>query len=198
MPEIENYQKEKLTIDLGWANVFALILLVPVILVFVLPYYLVWESQFSAQNLKHLFSDLSAGNAMAETAIAFGAVLMGLVIHELIHGIIWAIFAKSGFKAIKFGIFWKTITPYCHCKKPLMVYEYILGAIMPAIVLGIIPAILAIVVGNIKILSFGAFFTMAAAGDFLIIHQLRNEKKGDMVLDHPSEAGCYVYRKVNN
>jgi len=196
MTDIENCQKEKLTIDLGWANVFSLLLLFPLFIVFVLPYYLFWEEQFTRVNLKLVFSNLSASTAIGETAIVFGAMLLGLVIHELIHGVVWACFAKSGFKSKKFGVFWKTITPYCHCKEPLKVYEYILGAVMPAIVIGIIPALIAIAIGNFQLLLFGAFFTMAAAGDFLIIHLLRNEKKEDMILDHPSEAGCYVYRKI--
>ena len=87
------------------------------------------------------------------------------------------------------------LTPYCHCKEPLMVKHYILGAIMPAFVLGIIPAIIAIIIGNFGLLLFGSFFTLAAIGDFMVIYILRNEKKDDFVLDHPSEAGCYIFRK---
>jgi hypothetical protein len=37
---------------------------------------------------------------------------------------------------------------------------------------------------------------MAALGDFLIINLLRKENKSDLVQDHPSEAGCYLYRKI--
>ena len=33
-------------------------------------------------------------------------------------------------------------------------------------------------------------------GDFLIINLLRKENKDDFVEDHPSEAGCYIYRKI--
>jgi len=37
---------------------------------------------------------------------------------------------------------------------------------------------------------------VVAAGDFLIINLLRKENKDDFVEDHPSEAGCYIYRKI--
>jgi hypothetical protein len=67
---------------------------------------------------------------------------------------------------------------------------------MPAIILGIIPSLAAIILGNPGLLVFGMFFTLAAGGDFLIINLLRNESKDDLVLDHPSEAGCYIYRKI--
>jgi hypothetical protein len=36
---------------------------------------------------------------------------------------------------------------------------------------------------------------MAAAGDFLLINLLRKENSYDLVQDHSSEAGCYIFRK---
>lgn len=88
------------------------------------------------------------------------------------------------------------LTPYCHCKEPLNVRQYIIGAIAPAILLGIVPSIVAIMIGNPGLLLFGMFFTIAAAGDILIINLLRKENSSDLVQDHPSEAGCYIYRKI--
>jgi hypothetical protein len=82
------------------------------------------------------------------------------------------------------------LTPYCHCKEPLKVKYYILGAITPAIILGFIPSILAILIGNIGLLIFGILFTMAA------INLIRKENMNELVQDHPSEAGCYSYRKT--
>ncbi len=123
-------------------------------------------------------------------------MILGIVLHELIHGITWAKFAKKGFKSIKFGILWKMLTPYCYCEETLNVRQYIIGAITPAIIMGIIPAVIAIVIGNLGLLIFGMFFTMAAGGDFLIINLIRKESSSDLVQDHPSEAGCYIYRRI--
>ena len=36
-----------------------------------------------------------------------------IILHELIHGITWAIFAKNHFHAIGFGIIWNSFSPYC-------------------------------------------------------------------------------------
>ena len=88
------------------------------------------------------------------------------------------------------------VTPYCHCKEPLIVKHYIIGAITPAIILGFLPAVYSILTGNIGFLFFGIFFTMAALGDFMIINLLRKENLNSFVLDHPSEAGCFIYRKL--
>lgn len=193
MEELENYSKEKLTINLVWANIFGLLILVPILIIFGIPYYWIWNDDF---NIQTIINNINPINLALGWFFCFGLMILGIVIHELIHGIIWAKFAKEGFKSIKFGVLWKMLTPYCHCKEPLNVRQYILGAIAPAIILGLLPAVIAIMIGNIGMLIFGIFFTMAAGGDFLIINLIMKENKNDLVQDHPSEAGCYIYRKL--
>jgi len=192
MKDLENYKKEKLTVDLVWANIFGLLILIPIVLIFGLPYYLLYNEEIDLINTLDVFAPQ---NILNGGLYFFGTLILGIVVHELIHGITWARFAKNGFKSIKFGVLWKMLTPYCHCKEPLTVNQYIIGAIAPAIVLGFIPSILAIFIGNLGLLIFGMFFTMVAGGDFLIINLIRKENKDDLVQDHPSEAGCFIYRK---
>ena len=187
----KDYQKEKLTINLYWANIFSLLLIVPIALILVFPYYLLW------------IDDIDAFFSLWKEEISFIGLLgfflisiFGVIIHELIHGVTWARYTNNGFKSIKFGVLWKMLTPYCHCKEPLRVKHYVMGAIAPAIILGFIPSVVAIIIGNFGLLIFGLLFTVVAAGDFLIINLLRKENKDDFVEDHPSEAGCYIYRKI--
>ena len=186
----KDYSKEKLTINLVWANIFSLLILVPIVLIFGFPYHLLWIDDIDLYAKLWLDSISSSGFLKLTLFI-----ILGIIIHELIHGVIWSIYADSGFKSIKFGVLWKMLTPYCHCKEPLRVKHYVMGAIAPAIILGFIPSVIAIIIGNFGVLIFGLFFTVVAAGDFLIINLLRKENKDDFVEDHPSEAGCYIYRK---
>ncbi len=191
MQEMNNYKKEKLTINLVWANIFGILLFIPVILVFGLPYYLLWGNNMGINEIKELLTPFNSFYVL-------GVLILGIIIHELIHGIFFAMYAKQGLKSIKFGVLWNMLTPYCHCKEPLKVKHYMVGGIMPAIILGIIPSLVAIIIGNLPLLLFGILFTVAAAGDFLIINLIRKENKSDLVQDHPSEAGCYIYRKNKN
>ncbi len=193
MQELENYKKEKLTIDLVWANKFGILLLIPIGLIFGLPFYLIWKPQL---DIKQYLNSVEPQEVGLGFLLIIGIMILGIVLHELIHGITWAKFAKKGFKSIKFGVVRKMLTPYCYCKEALNVRQYIIGAITPAIIMGIIPAVIAIVIGNLGLLIFGMFFTMAAGGDFLIINLIRKECSSDLVQDHPSEAGCYIYRKI--
>jgi hypothetical protein len=67
---------------------------------------------------------------------------------------------------------------------------------LPAFVLGIVPAIIAMATGNLGLMVFGFFFTFAAGGDFLILLLLRKEKPNTLVKDHPDKIGCIIYRAV--
>lgn len=187
----EGYKREMLTIDIVKANIFAILLAIPVALIYGIPYALLWHNGADAvsQSSESVFNGVNI-------LVILGIMFLGIVVHELIHGVTWAIYAKRGFKSIRFGIMLKLLTPYCHCKEPLRVKHYIIGGIMPAIILGILPAIYGIATGDQGILMFGGFLTIAAGGDIMIVYLLRKEKMETMVQDHPSEAGCYVYRKI--
>ena len=187
----KDYLKEKITINLFWANIFSFLILVPIALIFGLPYYLLWIDDIDA------FFSLWKDKISSIGLLGFFLVtIFGVIIHELIHGVTWARYTDNGFKSIKFGVLWKMLTPYCHCKELLRVKHYAMGAIAPAIILGFIPSVVAIIIGNFGLLIFGLVFTVVAAGEFLIINLLRKENKDYFVEDHPSEAGCYIYRKI--
>jgi hypothetical protein len=120
------------------------------------------------------------------------AVVIGIVVHEAIHGLTWKIATKKPFSAIHFGFDWKTITPYAHCNESMQARPYRIGAIMPLLILGVIPVVWGIVQGSAAVESFGLFFTFAAGGDMLILWLLRDVASDAMVEDHPTRAGCYV------
>ncbi|MBO9593840.1 MAG: DUF3267 domain-containing protein [Niabella sp.] len=195
---VEEYQKELLIIDLQKANRYALLTLLTAVIVFGVPYYAIWADQFSMAHIKGTFRNLEARYKYLLALLPLLVISLGIVLHELIHGLTWSLFARNGHRSIKYGILRKYATPYCHCREPLQVRHYILGALMPAAILGVLPAITAVIWGNFYLLAAGIFFIMAATGDFMIVHLLRHEKRGDQVMDHPSEAGCYIYRRVKH
>ncbi|MGJ7031217.1 DUF3267 domain-containing protein [Niabella hirudinis] len=148
-----------------------------------------------AAHIKSTYHYLATQHKLLLALIPLLVLVAGIVVHELIHGLTWALFARNGRRSIKYGVLWKYVTPYCHCNEPLEVRHYVLGALMPAVILGILPSIAGIITGNFYVLVTGIFFVMAAAGDFMIIYLLRGEKRSNRVLDHPNEAGCYIYRQ---
>ncbi|MBT1704598.1 DUF3267 domain-containing protein [Fulvivirgaceae bacterium PWU20] len=191
---IRNYRREEITINPTSANIYAVILMMPMMLALGLPYYLLWKENFTAERIT-VFVAANKQLVTYSAPIIICTMIIGVILHELIHGITWACFAKDGFKSIKFGIIWKVLTPYCHCTEPLTIKNYITGGIMPAVVLGFAPAVIGLVTGHLAFFTFGLFFTTAAAGDFMVIFLLRKEDKNSFVQDHPSKIGCYIFRK---
>jgi len=190
---MENYTEKKLTIDLKKANIYSLKILLYSCVVFLIPYIFLWLYQFSFEHLSSTFKRLIEKYTFLSGFIPLFYIVLGIVLHELIHGLTFLPFCKNGFKSIKFGFLKQYLTPYCHCKEALKLKYYRIGVLMPAIILGFLPSVWAIVTGNFYLLCFGIFFIMGAAGDFMILMILKNENPEDLVLDHPSEAGCFVY-----
>lgn len=194
MSKIDGYKKELLTFDLMKANLYAIFSIIPILILYGVPFVLLWRNSFSKVALKNFIDEFTLGIWGNFVSILL-VMTIGIIVHELIHGITWAMYAKNGFKSIKFGVLWKALTPYCHCSEPLKVKHYITGGIMPAIILGFLPFVYSLFTGNALWLFFGIFFTMSAVGDFLIVNLVRKENMNSLVLDHPSEVGCYVFRK---
>lgn len=188
----KEYCKEVKVISIEKASNAGLLLMLPVFAVFIGLFFL-----FHGNPLPRYFNPgFSAVKVAVDIALAFAVFIGGIVLHELIHGATWAIFARRGFRSIRFGVLWKYATPYCHCKEPLKIKHYLAGAITPAIFLGFMPAIYGVVVGWFSVMFFGMIFIVAAIGDFMIFRLLMHEDGNDYAQDHPSEAGCYVFRKI--
>ncbi len=173
---VEN--KRDLSVSMDRANIVVLFIGIPVAVL-----------QFVFFNMLHNNEKMElTWNYFLFLALVFA----GIILHEIIHGITWIIFGKKSFETIKFGFQWKTLTPYAHLKEPIEVNAYRTGAFMPGLIVGIIPFILSLIIGDGNLLWFSMIHTIAAGGDWLILWIIRNIKKGAMVEDHPSQAGCYV------
>lgn len=191
----DGYVKEAHTIDIREANKCGCFIMMPTLLFYTIPYVLIWRPHFSIDFF------LGFGGDWGLHPLLYGVILLlvmagGIALHELIHGVFWAIYAKKGWKSIKFGVIKEHLTPYCHCMEPLRVKQYIVGAVMPLIILGIIPGVISWFNGSWPLLLFGFLFTVSAIGDIMIINLIRKLDKEVYVQDHPSEAGYYVYKKI--
>lgn len=178
------------TMPMGRVNLIAMTLIPPIAIILGLPFFLIYG--FDMFSL----SDLKIGKMLSGTLLFFVVLVLGALLHELLHGLTWAIFAKKHWKSISFGIKWEYLTPYCHCDEPLTKLHFLLGALMPLFVMGLIPAFVSCFTGSFKLWFFGFFFTIAAGGDIIASWMLRKVKNNEWVLDHPSELGFIVEVKI--
>lgn len=179
---MENLQAEEI-IEVGKANRVALLMFFPIATGGIIPFVLIYGFEPIANGffiLKHNQLLLLIG------------FLATVIIHEGIHGITWAIFAKHGLKSISFGIKWSHLTPYCHCSETLNRTHYILGGIMPGIVTGIVPLLISYATANGWLLLISVLLIATAVGDFMVIKRVLRYSHNYRFLDHPTEIGFIV------
>ncbi len=185
----EGYEKSDLTIGVVKANILAVIIAIPVIILMVVIYLAVNPPQsMLGGRLNLAFAPL----------IIFPSFILLTVLHELIHGATWAIFAKEHFKSISFGVIWAMLTPYCTCNELLKKWQYIIGAIMPTIFVGFLPAVFAILYNNPTLLFISMIMVAGGGGDAIIATKLlmyRPKSTECMYMDHPYECGMVVFEK---
>lgn len=115
-----------------------------------------------------------------------------VIVHELLHAISWKLAGNLSFRDFKFGIAWKTLSPYCHATQPMTARAYRIGAAVPGILLGILPIMIATLLGNGFIAVLGALLTAGAVGDVYVLWLIRRVPSTTYVIDHPKRAGCLI------
>ena len=181
----DGYEKHELTVSIEKANIYALFDGLPFILLFFLIYYLV-------------------GNKFAIKSEIVASIIFMLnfpvatIIHEGLHGIGYAISSKNHFKDVEYGFIKEAFTPYCVCNNTLRKYQYLLGLLMPFLILGVVVSILGIVFGVLILVISGSFQIMCAGGDILIAYLVltkKSKKKDVLYLDHPTQCGVVMFDK---
>lgn len=184
---LEGYKKTDLTISIVKANLFVFLLAIPVVAIGVLLF--AWKNPIS------LLTPSPQGSLL------FVALFMVLiVVHELVHGLTWSVYAEHHFKDIDFGFMKEYLTPYCTCSTPLPKRQYIMGALMPCIVLGIIPTVIGILLGSSLLFWIGIIMTLSAGGDIMIVCKVvafkeQSDSKEVLIYDHPTQAGSVIFER---
>ena len=183
----QGYKRNDLTISIVKANLFVFLLAIPVVAIGVLLF--AWKNPIS----------LLAPNPRGSLQFIVLFIVL-IVVHELIHGLTWSLYAEHHFKDIEFGFMKEYLTPYCTCTTPLPKSHYIMGALMPCIVLGILPTAIGILLGSSLFFWTGIIMILSAGGDIMIVWKVLAFKKQDeseeiLIYDHPTQAGSVIFEK---
>lgn len=184
--EEQGYTYKNLSIGVVYANVMAIVSTAPVIVLLFIFYFL-----FKREDM--------------ETEIHFNSFfifylifLLLIVVHELIHGFVWGLFAENHYKDISFGVIWSMLTPYCCCSTTLKKYQYLIGGMMPTIILGILPSVYGLITGNFPVFVIGLFMILGGGADLVICIKMlfyKSECKEILFMDHPYECGFVIFER---
>ena len=181
----QGWRRKELTVSIVKANIFAVALLIPLLILGIGLLLLRgpdWQEGFRSLN-----------------PLLFLVLFVALIVaHELIHGLSWSIFTPRHWKDVEFGFMKQYLTPYCTCRVPLAKGQYIFGALMPLVLLGLIPMLAGILTGSISLMLLGVVMTDSAAGDILIVWKILRYRSdaGEIVyVDHPTQAGGVIFER---
>lgn len=151
----KNYHKEDKTFSAKEAGTQGMLLPIPFIVLVVGSYF--WRWGADATPLWEI-----------NFLLFIGLFFLSIPIHELVHGLAWAKYAKNKMKSITFGFNVKELMPYCHCKEALDAKAYKIGVLAPVVVLGGGYFLLSLLLPNTELVLLSAFNLFMAAGDLLI------------------------------
>ena len=180
IPEMEGYETQLRTIGMLKANIVAILALTLLGL-------LGWAAMYA------IWGGISYGRPWGAMLFCIG-ILAGVAVHELIHGFTWMWVTRSSFRHLRFGLLPGGV--YCHIDVPMSKQRYVIGALMPLLLIGVVPFLLSFALHNLWLMLFGVIFIASAMGDVMIVWAIRKETPDTLVYDHPSEAGCLVYHRM--
>ena len=176
------FREKDVTIPSGKAMVLGIVYALPFVITLGLLY------RFLLIKRAHL----SEVGGLSFYIMFIAIIAISVVIHELLHGIGWAISSGRGWSVVRFNI--SALMPSCACKAALTRGQYLVGVLLPFLVLGAGSAVfLFLYPGTVSVLTMAVNF-VAAGADLLIALRAARER-GALIADHPTEAGYIAYFK---
>jgi Protein of unknown function (DUF3267). len=123
-------------------------------------------------------------------------MLILFMLHEIIHGIGFALLGKKDLKKIVFGIELEKGIFYCMCKQKISKANILLALILPLIVLGFILLAVGIIINSYILMFLAVVNISGAAGDIVMtiaIFKMRNIE----YLDTDDTTGFYILSENN-
>lgn len=179
----ENGYKEKdVTISSGKAMALGVLYALPFVIIFGLLY------RFLLIERAHL----SEVGGLSFYIMFIAIIAISVVIHELLHGIGWAISSGNGWDVVRFNI--NAMMPSCACKAALKKQQYLIGVLTPFVILGLGSILFVFIYpGTISLLTMMVNF-IASGADLVIAFNVLKEHDS-LIVDHPTEAGYITFYK---
>ncbi|WP_415287744.1 DUF3267 domain-containing protein [Clostridium perfringens] len=184
----QGYYEEVSYISILKANILSLLTAGPFALFIIFLYLIIWKN-FSFEI-----------TSIFQWILLVVIFIILILVHEFIHGFAWKFFCNIKWENIKIGVMWDKLTPYCHCKEPLISKQYMIGLLAPFFILGICMGVVAIILESPLILTIAVLNILGSGGDTTIaIKMFKYIKKKDvLILDHPTEVGFVLFEKIEN
>jgi len=176
------YKEKDVTITSGKAMSLGVLYALPFVIVFGLLY------RFFLVGRAHLLEVSGPSFYILFLVI----IAVSVVIHELLHGIGWAVASGKGWNVVRFNI--SAMMPSCACKVALEKKQYLIGVLSPFVLLGFGSVLFILIYpGTVSLLTMMVNFVAAGADLMIAVNVLKEGES--LIVDHPTEAGYIAFYK---
>jgi len=140
---------------------------------------------------------LPAGRELVALLGLLAVLLAGLLLHEAVHLLGYRLFGGAPRGATRFHFGRAALTPQVECDVPIRAAAYRRVLLLPALLLGVIPAVAAFVFGSWWALIWATWMLAASGGDFAALWAMRGVGAEAPVRAHPRRAGCQIFASDN-
>lgn len=161
------------------------IIALPTFLILVALYYLIYGwYDWSIQPWKDYF-------------VGITIFIVGFLLHELIHALVWAFSSEDKWKSVRFGYDLNYLKPFCNCSEAVTVGRYKLSKLLPLLITGIIPYIIGIITNNFHLSVASAALIGMCGVDIATLIMMRKEKNTSYIVNDydDSKYGGIIYEK---
>jgi hypothetical protein len=117
----------------------------------------------------------------------------GLLLHEVVHLAGYRLFGRVPRGAARLSFGRAALAPQVRCDRPIRAGAYRRVLFLPALLLGIVPGLLATLIGSWPLLIWATWMLVAASGDFVALWAMRGVPADDSVRAHPTGVGCLIF-----
>ncbi|MCL2096705.1 MAG: hypothetical protein FWH10_07355 [Oscillospiraceae bacterium] len=177
------YESEKFA-SVGKINALSFALLMPLYIIGVSVYLLY-------HDYANIFATFFKATFILEIIILAAGVFVIMGAAILAKAVILSAFAPGGFDAVKFKIIKETQKPYCCLTEPVKVRQYRLASVIYILIMGVMPYIISLMVGDFIFVLASFVCVYFTASDIWLVIFLASEKNGSYILDFD---GIMLYR----
>jgi Putative zincin peptidase len=119
-------------------------------------------------------------------------LLASVLLHELVHVLGFRLLARAPARAVRLGLNRRSLTPFACCADPVSARGYRATALLPALALGLLPALVAAGFGSGLLALWSWAMLAVSGGDVAAVWAIRRVPAHALVQDHPARVGCRV------
>ena len=164
-----------------------------------LPLYVICTCVYLLQrNYVNIFVTIFKPTFLLEIVILAVGIFVILGAALFAKAAMLTLFAERGFDSVKFKIIKETQKPYCCLTEPIKTRQYLLALAVYILLMGIMPYIISLIVGDfIFVLASFVCLYFAAADIWMFIFLGSEEKHSSYVLDFDGIMLYRIYKDSN-